>query len=176
MFILVVVLAAEITQILLPTDSQTLVTDNPTPDLPETLEPPNLDLGQSPLLKPSVDDYFTLGSTPSQVYAVQGVPTSTEPNVWHYGKSTVYFRDGAVHAWEQDPANPLRVSLRPQVAQRNSRTFTIGSTKSEVRAAQGIPLVETDTMWDYGLSKVYFRNDRVISWKSSPLLPLKVRK
>jgi hypothetical protein len=123
------------------------------------------------------DEYFTIGSSLGEVYAIQGIPTSTANGVWHYGKSSVYFTDGAVSSWEEDPANPLRASLvAADAAKKIAPTFTFGSTKNEVRAAEGAPLVETAEVWDYGLSKVYFRDDRVVGWESSPMRPLKARK
>jgi hypothetical protein len=42
-------------------------------------------------------NFFTLGSTPDQVLAVQGTPTSIHGNRWSFGFSAVSFRDGKVH-------------------------------------------------------------------------------
>lgn len=121
--------------------------------------------------------YFTIGSSIGEVYATQGVPTATEADAWHYGKSTVYFSKGVVTGWNHDPANPLHATPVPLAAKQDvAKFFTFGSTKAEVRAVQGSPLLETDTLWDFGLSKVQFRDDRVIAWESSPLQPLRARK
>lgn len=125
------------------------------------------------------DDYFTVGSSLGTVYAIQGVPTATEDGAWHYGKSTVYFSEGVVTAWKNDAADPLNATLDPlpsHTTEQQRTSFTIGSTKAEVRAIQGTPLVETDTLWDFGLAKVHFRDDRVIGWENSPMYPLKARK
>lgn len=119
--------------------------------------------------------HFTVGSSLGEVYAVQGVPTSVENNVWRYGESTVYFENGAVVSWDHDPASPLRAVPAPKTPREPAPTFTVGSTKAEVRRAQGRPLIETDALWDYGLSKIYFRDGRVIGWDSSPMRPLKTR-
>lgn len=122
------------------------------------------------------EEYFTIGSTLGDVYAIQGVPTATEHGVWHYGKSKVYFANGVVISWEHDPADPLKATALPETTKSNPLSFTLGSTKAEVRAVQGAPLIETDTLWDYGLSKVYFHDGKVTGWDSSPMYPLKARK
>jgi hypothetical protein len=131
---------------------------------------------QTPLSHSTSDKYFTVGSSPGEVYAVQGVPTSIENGVWHYGKSKVYFTGGTVTSWEHDSANPLNATILPSDTAKDPLSFTLGSTKSEVRAVQGAPLFETDSLWDYGLSKVYFRDNAVIGWDSSPMRPLKARR
>ncbi len=46
--------------------------------------------------KPSAD-YFTIGSTPDDVLAVQGTPTSVHGNRWSFNFAVVVFRDGKVH-------------------------------------------------------------------------------
>jgi hypothetical protein len=123
--------------------------------------------------------YFTTGSSLGDVYAVQGQPTRTEHGVWHYGTSRVYFEGGRVSRWEQDPRNPLRASLPPDMTAAADRTapgFTMGSTKAEVLAAQGRPMRDGDEEWDYGASKVYFDNGRVSGWQESYLNPLRVRR
>ncbi len=121
--------------------------------------------------------YFTYGSTVGEVYAVQGTPSQTIDNVWHYGKSKIYFNDGKVTLWEDDPSSPLRAKLdgmRSAPTPAPPSTFSVGSTKAEVRAIQGKPLMEWNGMWEYGLSKVYFDGDRVRSWYDSPLNPLMI--
>jgi hypothetical protein len=40
--------------------------------------------------------FFTIGSTENEVLEVQGTPTSVAGNVWSYGFSYVFFRDGKV--------------------------------------------------------------------------------
>jgi hypothetical protein len=41
--------------------------------------------------------FFTVGSTPDEVLALQGTPTSIHGNLWSFDFSSVYFRDGKVH-------------------------------------------------------------------------------
>jgi hypothetical protein len=43
--------------------------------------------------------------------------------------------------------------------------FTVGSTKDEVLSVQGTPTSFNDYVFRYGLSKVHFRNGRVVSWE-----------
>ena len=114
-----------------------------------------------------------IGSTIGEVYAAQGVPTFTQGEIWYYGKSWIYFSQGKVISWNQHPDNPLRIG-RDQPVQMHDGSFDFGSTKDEVRVIQGVPVTETETVWDYGLSRVYFKNNRVIRWEASPMQPLRV--
>jgi len=121
--------------------------------------------------------YFAPGSTIGEVITAQGPPTYMEKSVWHYGQSRVYFRDGRVTHWEEDDANPLHAHLRNDKSVPSQATdFGVGSTKADVRSVQGTPMLETDTMWDYGTSRVYFKDDRVVSWEESPISPLHLRR
>lgn len=151
----------------------------PAGNAPSQLVPRNLsisDILPPPPPSPPPDKYFTIGSTLGEVYAVQGVPTATEDGVWHYGKSKVHFADGAVTSWEENPEDPLKTTMISPPQTTMPHPFTVGSTKEEVRAAEGPPLFHTDTVWDYGLSKVYFSDGRVTNWESSPMHPLKAQK
>lgn len=122
------------------------------------------------------DSYFTVGSKLGKVYAVQGVPTQIKDDVWFYGRSKVFFTDGTVSHWEEDPDNPLKTEPLVETSQGLSKTFGPGSTKAEVKAIQGNPISENDTVWDYGLSKVFFQDGKVTGWYEFPLKPLKVHK
>ncbi len=129
---------------------------------------------------PARKEYFSVGSKPGDVYAAQGIPTKTENDVWHYGQSRVYFEKGVVTRWVEDSKYPLMVSEVGENEEDASpsviKFFSQGSTKQEVRAVQGTPLRETDTLWEYRVSRVYFKNDRVTGWYSSPLDPLRVHR
>jgi hypothetical protein len=59
---------------------------------------------------------FTIGATLGQVHAAQGIPTSVDGDVWHYGLSTVQFADGRVQSWQEHPDHPLNVRLVPSGA------------------------------------------------------------
>jgi hypothetical protein len=129
----------------------------------------------APRLKESPRDSpgISTGSTLGEVYAIQGVPTLTQGDTWHYGNSQIRFAQGKVISWKEHPDDPLRI-VRDQSVQPHGTTFDVGSTKEEVRAIQGTPVRETDTLWDYAPSRVYFRHDRVIRWEESPVQPLRV--
>jgi curved DNA-binding protein CbpA len=129
---------------------------------------------QAPAESPSREArWIWPGSTIGEVYAVQGVPTSTQGETWHYGRSQIRFAQGKVISWKQHPDSPLRIA-RDQPVQVQEGTFGVGSTKDEVRAIQGTPVTETETVWDYGPSRVHFNNNRVIHWEESPMQPLRV--
>lgn len=121
--------------------------------------------------------HFTVGSTKDEVLAVQGPPTKAGDHEWAYGLSKIEFRNDRVISWKISQFNPLHAKLAPSAtASDSSDFFTIGSTKDEVLAVQGTPTTFGDREWAYGLSKVKFKNDRVISWKASEFNPLKARK
>jgi len=122
---------------------------------------------------PSEQRGITAGSTFGDVYAIQGIPTLTQGDTWHYGRSQVRFAQGKVISWSENPADPLRIA-RNQPVQLQPGNFKVGSTKEEVRAIQGTPVTETATVWDYGPSQVYFERNRVTGWDESPMQPLRV--
>jgi len=124
---------------------------------------------------PGDERYFTVGSRIGDVYAVQGVPTKTEKDVWHYHTSRVYFEDGAVVHWEATSEHPLKARGDLDPLHSQTAAFTYGFTKAQVRAIQGEPVNETDRAWDYGVSRVYFENDRVVGWSESPINPLRAK-
>lgn len=120
---------------------------------------------------------FAHGSTIGEVYSIQGVPTNTANDVWYYGTSKVYFSNGVVVHWEQTPEHPLKASAAAiRSATSPESTFGMGSTKAEVRRLQGDPIRESDKVWEYGVSRIYFEQDRVVKWYESPLDPLKLKR
>jgi hypothetical protein len=132
------------------------------------------DRGATPAAQsPSDMGGIAIGMTLGEVYAIQGVPTLAQGDTWHYGKSQVRFAQGKVISWKEDPDNPLRIALDQSLRSRE-RHFNVGSTMEEVRAIQGAPVTETDTVWDYAPSLVYFEHNRVVRWVESPAQPLRV--
>jgi hypothetical protein len=119
---------------------------------------------------------FTRGSKIGDVYSIQGIPTKTENEIWHYGKSKVYFANGSVTRWESHLENPLRASLDVEPTIHNKEFFTQGSTKSEVMSLHGTPWRQTEHEWAYGPSRIFFADGLVTGWEESPLHPLKARK
>jgi hypothetical protein len=159
------------------------------PDLilpPPPVETPSRSVVPPPLLpdkSPSGEParFFTIGSTPQEVYAVQGVPDRMEKDVWYYGEARVYFVDGKVDRWETTAAATLKATLAPNPAEaaaaRPRSFFALGSTKAEVRAIQGTPTREQERVWEYGASRVYFdEQGRVTGWTESPFFALQVRR
>ncbi len=117
------------------------------------------------------------GSTMRQVKNIQGLPSRIEDNIWYYGKSYIIFNNGLVADWHQDELNPLNTGLTsesgPAIA-NTPKNITLGLSKSEVRAIQGEPMQDLVDVWVYGASKIYFKNDHVVSWINSTLDPLKI--
>jgi len=124
---------------------------------------------------PKAEKFFTVGTSLGEVYAIQGVPTKTENDVWYYGQSKVYFSQGKVVRWEESPDNPLRANMNPEDEKMRSQFFGKGSSKKDVLAVQGSPDRDSGSVWDYGTSRVYFENGHVKGWDESPFNPLKVR-
>jgi hypothetical protein len=72
-----------------------------------------------------------------------------------------------------DPATyPYPVSPTPSVAP--PLVIRRGSTKDEVLALQGQPQRESQAIWEYGASRIYFHHGRVIGWDENPENPLKL--
>jgi len=46
--------------------------------------------------------------------------------------------------------------------------FGVGSSKDEVLAVQGTPTAFSRDTFEYGRSLVFFKNERVIGWKTDP--------
>jgi len=125
--------------------------------------------------------FFQVGSTLGEVYAIQGVPTRTDDNVWYYGSARVVFQNGRVANWEDSNPPILRTAIGEQTAPTftppDAPGFTRGSTREEVRAIQGNPIHESAKVWDYGQSRVYFdRNGQVSGWTDSPYNPLHIKR
>lgn len=120
--------------------------------------------------------YITAGLTPMEVLSVLGKPTTSTGEKMTYSGSEIDFKNGQVSGWKIDPASPIRVKLwsdSPSVP--GLTTFGVGSSKSDVIALQGTPTLFSENEFGYGKSRVYFQNNRVVSWKQdSSSAPLKV--
>jgi hypothetical protein len=113
---------------------------------------------------------FTVGSTKTELLAAQGNPTSMDTYEWSYGASTVRFESSSlsskVRHWN-DAGNNLNVTEQGS----DGSTFTVGSTKTELLAAQGNPTSMDTYEWSYGASTVRFESSslssKVSSWVNS---------
>ncbi len=76
---------------------------------------------------------------------------------------------GANDAHATDAAALIDTGDKP-----HARGLRAGDSKARVRALLGAPILQSDTVWEYGPSHVNFDHGRVVSWYSSPLKPLRV--
>jgi hypothetical protein len=115
--------------------------------------------------KSSPEKLFTVNSSMAEVAAVQGVPSGYYPTYWSYGLATVSFAGDRVSGWA-NTNSVLRVSL-PGANTRQQDTFSVGASKSDVAAVQGVPSGYYPTYWAYGLATISFAGDRVSGWANS---------
>jgi hypothetical protein len=114
--------------------------------------------------------YITVGLTRDEVVAIAGQPTSSADDKLVYKDSEIDLKDGKVTGWKIDSAtSPLRVKLWPDAyVDSTLRFFSVDSTRNDVLEVQGTPTTLASDMFGYGSSEVYFRNNRVVSWKNDP--------
>ena len=126
-------------------------------------------------------NYFTMGSTATEVKRVQGQPDEVDRypasgyEVWTYGYSRVQFslRSGRVSEW--DNSGNLRVKYLSGSNVTESRVFTEGSHKDDVLRLQGTPdeinkyPASGYEVWTYGYSRVNIsmRTGKVLEWDNS---------
>jgi hypothetical protein len=110
-------------------------------------------------------DTFSIGASRSDVAAVQGVPSGYYPTYWRYGLATVDFAGDRVSGWA-NAGSVLRLFL-PGAGTRQQDRFSMGASRSDVAAVQGVPSGYYPTYWRYGLATVDFEGDRVKSWTNS---------
>ncbi len=132
------------------------------------------DQGATCIVRP----YVTLGATRDEVLAQQGTPTASSEDKLVYGKSELYFKNGAVAGWRIDPdSSPIRVKIVPQYTiNPRPEYFTVGSSRDTVLAVQGTPTALTEDKYEYGGSEVDLHNNKVVGWKNdSASAPLRAR-
>ena len=135
-------------------------------------------LGKTQPTPKTIHSVITIGSTRDEVIALQGPPTESSDDKLVYGHSELDLKDGSVIGWKIDPhSNPIRIKLWPEHSVDTSQTFfTVDSTKDDVLVVQGTPTSFSKDEFDYGGSAIYFRNNRVASWKNDlSSIPLKVK-
>ena len=109
--------------------------------------------------------FFTLGSTSSEVLAVQGTPSRVQGQTWTYGLCEVQFRNGRVWQFNNFDGS-LRVRMQPEVAEGRAQPdhITIGSSEQEVLALQGTPTRVEGNKWFYGFAEIVFKNGRIAEY------------
>lgn len=118
---------------------------------------------------------FTLGSSRAAVQMAQGPPTLSSGTAWSYGASRVYFQRDRVVGWSSSPQTPLKVGAKKtETPADGKQVISKGSSAADVLAVEGPPEELTATVWRYADSEIYFRDGRVVGWKSSPARPLAV--
>jgi len=55
--------------------------------------------------------YFTIGSSVGKVMDAQGIPDKSTETIWHYGKSTITFKNGKVSNWYRHKDTPLNIDI-----------------------------------------------------------------
>ncbi len=65
--------------------------------------------------------YFTIGSSPDEVIAAQGTPTSVQGSVWAYDFAYVFFRDGKVSSVSSSSDSNLRFMSPEDLQDGSSR-------------------------------------------------------
>jgi hypothetical protein len=80
--------------------------------------------------------------------------------VLRYGSSLVYFKNGWVTGWI-DRVPRLNIRRLPTFNPTSLDTFALGSNRSDVIRAQGLPTSFTSYSYSYGTSFVFFDNDQV---------------
>lgn len=117
-----------------------------------------------------IQPLITVGMTADEVIAIAGTPASSTGDKIAYEGSEFYLKDGKVAGWKIDPATAsVRVKLWPNASVDTSlQFFSVGSTRDDVLAVEGTPTTLLDDTFGYGNSEVYFRRNRVVSWKDDP--------
>jgi hypothetical protein len=106
---------------------------------------------------------FSIGSSMTDVAAVQGVPSYYSVPRWDYGTSGIYFSSGTVSGWQKGSV-ALQVSLA-NAGSNSYGSFGIGSSTADVAAVQGVPSYYSFPRWHYGTSSVYFSGGNVTGWQ-----------
>ncbi len=125
-------------------------------------------------------NFFSNGSTFKDVLKIHGNPEFRISQTWYYGNSWILFKNGIVVDWYQDKKYPLKVVSKDDIPYIKIKTlpdtFEKGDTKADVRSIQGEPIRKSRDVWYYQISKVRFKNNKVVSWFDSPLDPLKIKR
>lgn len=117
-----------------------------------------------------LQSYITTGLTRDEVLSIAGPPQSSSEDQIIFKGAEIDFKNGQVSGWKIDSSvSSLHVKLWPSPqTDRTLRIFSVDSTKDDVLVVQGTPSILADDKFAYGKSEIYFRNNRVVSWKDDP--------
>ncbi len=108
-------------------------------------------------------EVIEVGAPRARVLFLQGKPDDASAGVLRYGSSLVYLAGGFVRGWSEGLPK-LRIRHWPALEAIPHLPFTLGSTRTEVLLAQGMPTQVSSFGYHYDASVVFFENDRVVSW------------
>lgn len=122
----------------------------------------NRDIGLRPEPGRPLPGTFSIGSSQSEVFRIQGPPARIHGQTWVYGLSEVQFRDGRVSRYDNFDGS-LRVSMGPgrDPVPDEGDFFTLGSSQDDVLLVQGNPTKVEGNKWYFGFSQVRFKDGRV---------------
>ncbi|MGZ3849426.1 MAG: hypothetical protein ACXVMS_02855 [Flavisolibacter sp.] len=131
---------------------------------------------------PAKKDYYTLGSTISEVLDIQGEPSSImggdNYKIYSYGLSSITFINGRVEGFSNNGQLKIKVIDPDKTVYTTRGYFTIGSTVEEVLEVQGEPtsiMFGSDNykIFSFGLSSVTFSNGIVEGYSNNGDLKIK---
>lgn len=93
-----------------PAPEQDMLASDPASET-ETQES-TADTEQEPEHTQQVRLFFKVGSSETEVYGIQGRPGRVKGDLWYYGGSVIFFSDGTVIGWHEDPEFPLYTEER----------------------------------------------------------------
>ncbi|MFZ2444739.1 MAG: J domain-containing protein [Syntrophobacteraceae bacterium] len=135
-------------------------TEAPLDELLSEIAPP-----QRPLLQPQADNvknFFTVGSSSSEVLHIQGRPTRVQGQTWVYGLSEIHFKQGRVWRFNNfDGTLRVRMLAGGSGEKAAPPFFTVGSTEDDVLLVQGTPTRIEQDKWFYGFAEIRFKDRRV---------------
>jgi hypothetical protein len=151
---------------------QSAAISTPTPDAPAspTASHAGSTSSSTKVTQAHLTAFITEGLTKDEVIAIAGTPASSSDDKLVFTGAEIDFKDGQVCGWKVDPAvSSLHVKLWPgPEVDHTLRVFSVDSTKDDVLVVQGTPTTLTSDKFAYGNSEIYFRNNRVVSWKNDP--------
>ena len=117
--------------------------------------PPAVSAAPPPESPPAEDLFFTVGSSKEHVARVEGRPAAVDGDTWWYGQDYVRFGAEGVESYSNG-SGKLNSRLLFTPPTNGPELFSVGSTRDEVVAVQGVPTTLTRNTWWYGASFVEF--------------------